>query len=97
MTRGDRSGESCRLNVKVIPGARRDAIVGWLGDALKIKVSAPPSDGRATERVLDVLAASLAVPRAQVRLVTGATSRQKIVEISGLDGVALRRRLPANA
>lgn len=83
----------CRLTLKVIPGARRDEIVGWLGEALKIKVQAPPADGRANERVVEVLAASLGLPASHVRIVSGATARQKIVAISGMDGEALRQRL----
>ncbi|MFM7075771.1 MAG: DUF167 domain-containing protein, partial [Planctomycetaceae bacterium] len=50
-----------RLEVKVVPGSSRDQIVGWLGDALKIKVTAPPEKGKANERVVELLAGALGI------------------------------------
>jgi len=50
-----------RLNVKVVPGSSRNRIVGWLGDALKIKVMAPPEKGRANEAVVELLSMKLGI------------------------------------
>ena len=50
---------TARLRVKVVPGSSRDGIVGRLGDALKIKVTAPPKKGKANEAVVELLAAAV--------------------------------------
>jgi len=84
------------LRVHVQPGAGRSAIVGRHGDALKIKVAAPPEGGRANEAVTELLASTLGVPRAAVNLVAGATSRTKRFRIGPVELDAVRR-LIANA
>ena len=60
---------SARLALKVVPGSSRDQIVGWLGDALKIKVMAPPEKGRANEAVVAILADRLGVREDDVKIV----------------------------
>ena len=65
----------------VQPGARRSALVGQYGDRLKVAVRAPPVDGRANEALLAYLAQCLEVRAAKLRLVAGATSRDKCVWI----------------
>lgn len=82
-----------RLTIKVVPGASRDAIAGWLGDALKVRVSAPPEKGRANAALLRLLAAALGVPESSLAITAGATSARKTVEIEGLDPERVRRRL----
>lgn len=82
-----------RLEVKVVPGASRSGIAGWLGDALKVRVAAPPEDGRANAAVQTLIAEALGLPRAQVRLVAGRASPRKTVEIVGIAGDELRARL----
>ena len=84
---------SCTLAIKVIPNAPRSEIAGWLGDALKVKVQAPPVEGRANDALCQFLAETLGVPRRAVSLVRGETSRQKLVRISGLTREALRARI----
>jgi uncharacterized protein (TIGR00251 family) len=84
-----------RLPVKVVPKSSRDALVGWVGDALKVHVKAPPERGRANEAVRKLLAEALGVPRDRVRVVVGPTSRQKIFAIDGLDELEIRRRIEA--
>lgn len=84
-----------RLRLRVAPGARRAAVLGRHGDAWKVRVCAVPERGRANEEVLDLLARSLHVPRPDVRVVSGATSRDKVVELAGLTLDEAERRLAA--
>jgi uncharacterized protein len=86
---------SCTLELKIIPNAPRNEVVGWLGSALKVKVHAPALEGRANDELLDFLSAQLNVPRRSLTLLRGDKSRQKIVRIEGLDSVEMRRRLGA--
>ncbi len=81
------------LAIKVVPGSTRDGVAGWLGDALKVRVAAPPERGRANAAVVRVLAEALGVSEAAVRIVSGATSARKQVEIVGLDANAIHERL----
>lgn len=78
-----------RLHVRVQPGARRTAFVGWFGDLPKLAVAAPPVDNAANEAVISALASTLGVPKRAVRLVGGAASRTKRFEIDGLDDDAI--------
>jgi hypothetical protein len=84
---------SCTLTIKAIPGAPKNQICGWLGDALKVKIQAPPVEGRANEALVKLLAEALEVPRRTVTLVRGDTSRHKTVRIDGLDLAEAKRRL----
>jgi uncharacterized protein (TIGR00251 family) len=85
---------SCTLAIKAIPNAPRSEIVGWLGDALKVKVHAPPVEGRANDALCEFLADTLGVPRCAVTVLRGDTSRLKTVRIDGLAAADLRARLP---
>jgi len=82
-----------RLRVRVAPGARAAAVVGRHGSAWKLRVAAPPVDGKANEAVLRLLAETLALPRARVALVSGHGGRDKVVELSGIDAAETDRRL----
>ena len=83
----------CTLALKVIPNAPRDAVAGWLGDALKVKLHAPALEGRANAALVGFLADRLALPRRAIALAHGAKSRQKFVRIDGLTLAEVRRRL----
>jgi len=72
-----------RVRIRVRPGTSRTAVGGSYGDALVVAVSAPAVDGRATEAALAAVAVAFGVRRRQVALVSGGTSRDKIVEIDG--------------
>jgi len=76
--------KSCTLAVKAVPNAPRNEVVGWLADALKIKVHAPALDGRANEALCEFLAAELDLPKRAVTLDHGDKSRQKVLRIAGL-------------
>jgi uncharacterized protein (TIGR00251 family) len=73
-----------RLTLKVHPRAKRSAITGRLGDAWKLDLAAPPVDGKANDECVRFFAELAGVPRSRVRVVTGATSRVKVVEIEGV-------------
>lgn len=79
-----------RLKVKVVPGSSRDAIVGWLGESLKLKVAAPPEKGRANEAVIALLAAKLGIDPAAITIISGHASPAKVVGIEGIDEAKLR-------
>jgi uncharacterized protein (TIGR00251 family) len=85
--------ESCVLALRVTPKSSQDAIVGWHGDALKIKVRAAPENGRANAAVIAVLAEALGVPKKSITIESGETSRQKRMHIQGLAQPVARARL----
>lgn len=82
-----------KLPVKVVPGASRGGIAGWLGDALKVRVTAPAEGGKANAAVEALLAEALGVSSECVRVVRGRTSPRKVVEIMGLSESEVRGRL----
>ncbi len=84
-----------RVAVKVVPKASRDGVAGWLGDALKVCVTAPPERGKANAAVERVVADALGVPRDRVRVIAGHASPRKVVEIDGVEEADVRARLGA--
>jgi hypothetical protein len=87
----------CLLPVKVTPNAKRDEIGEWKAEELRVKVAAPPLDGRANEAVRDLLADGLDLPKGAVRLSRGASSRHKTFQIDGLDLAGVQKRLRVTA
>lgn len=87
------AGGSCILQVKAVPNASRNEIAGWVGDALKVKLRAPPVDGKANAELCRFLAEALELPRNAVTVATGDTSRHKRIAIAGLDLSQVRARL----
>jgi uncharacterized protein len=87
------AGDGVRLRLRVQPRASRNEVVGVYGDALRVRLTAPPVDGAANEALIRFLAERLGVSRAAVRLVSGASSRAKVVEVSGLGAAEVRRRV----
>ena len=84
---------TARLVVHVQPRAKRSAAAGRHGDALRVRLAAPPVDGAANEELVRFLAEALDLPRRAVRLVAGRTSRRKVVELDGLTAAEAERRL----
>jgi uncharacterized protein len=84
---------STRVRLRVSPGARRSELVGRHGDGWKVRVTAPPEDGRANDAVLDLLAEQLELPRRSLSIVSGHTAREKIVRMEGIDRAESDRRL----
>ena len=85
------------LRLRVSPGATRSRVVGRHGDGWKVRVSAAPEDGRANDAVLALLADALGVARRDLELVSGRSSRDKVVALDGLSLEAAERRLAAAA
>jgi uncharacterized protein (TIGR00251 family) len=88
-----------KVAVEVTPRSREAGVVGRRGDALRVKVVAPPAGGRANKELVGVLAEFFAVRRGAVRVVRGASSRRKVVEIEGLgdaEVAAATASLPAD-
>ncbi len=82
-----------RLRLRVAPGAARPAVVGRYGDAWKVRVAAAPERGQANEAVRARLAETLAIPPASISIVSGGSSRDKVVELAGLTQGEIDRRL----
>ena len=82
-----------RIVVHVVPRARRSDVAGRHGDAIKVKIAAPPVDGAANAELARFLAHRLGVPRGAVAVVAGAGGRRKTVEIAGLTTEAVARAL----
>ena len=78
-------GATLIIKLHVQPGAKRTEVVGMHGDALKIRLAAPPVDGKANEVLIDFLADAFGVPKRQVELLSGHASRSKRVRIDGAD------------
>lgn len=79
--------------VKVHPRAKRSAITGEVGDALKISLTAPPIDGRANEACIEFFANLLKVARSSVTIASGESRRWKVVRVAGLSAEAVRKRM----
>lgn len=79
--------------VKVQPRAKKNAITGMVGDALKLSLTAPAVDGRANKACIEFFANLLEVPRSSVTIASGETSRNKVIRIAGLSADEVRRRL----
>lgn len=86
-------GETARLKVKAVPGATRPGIVGWLGDMLKIRVSAPPEKGKANDAIIKLLAEELKLPESAISIVSGRSSPRKSIEVHGISTAELLQRL----
>ena len=84
--------EHCVLQIKAVPNSAKDEVKGWLGDSLKVRIQAPPTDGKANERLCAFIAEELSLPKGAVTLVLGASARQKRLSIQGLSEEQVRLR-----
>jgi uncharacterized protein (TIGR00251 family) len=73
-----------RLNLRVTPRASKNALEGFRGDALIVRVTAPPVDSAANEAVIELLARALDIPKRQITITRGSTGRNKVVDIDGV-------------
>jgi uncharacterized protein len=81
------------FSVKVHPRARKNAITGTVGDALKLALTAPPVEGKANQAVIEFFADLFAIPRSSVTIASGETSRNKIVRIASVSKPAAEQKL----
>ena len=80
-----------RFAVRVQPRATRSEVVGALGEALKVRLAAPPVDGAANEALIELLASVLGVSKRDVRIARGSSSRSKVVDVDGIDPARVTR------
>lgn len=81
------------LIVHVVPRARRTEVAGPYGDAIRIRIAAPPVDGAANAELLRFLAQRLGVARSRLEITAGASGRRKTVSVTGLSSEQVRRAL----
>ncbi|MBZ5655827.1 MAG: DUF167 domain-containing protein [Acidobacteriia bacterium] len=79
--------------VKVHPRAKKNAITGEVGDALKVALTAPPVDGKANAACIEFFAKLLNVPRSSVTIASGQSSRNKVIRVAGLSAEEMKKRL----
>lgn len=84
-----------RIHVRVTPRASRDELAGWREGVLRVRVAAPPVEGRANDAVARLLAKALGVPKSAVGIMSGAGAREKLVEVAGIEQDEALRRLEA--
>ena len=90
------SAKGITFAVKVHPRARKNAITGLVGDALKLAITAPPVDGKANQAVIEFFAELFAIPRSSVTIASGETSRNKVVRIAGVSKPVAEQKLAEN-
>jgi uncharacterized protein (TIGR00251 family) len=83
------------FQVKVHPRAKKNAITGQVGEALKLALTAPPVEGRANQACVEFLAEVLNVPRSSVTIAAGENSRNKLIRVHGLFAAQVEERLRA--
>lgn len=86
-----------KIKLKIVPGSSKDCIMGWLGDALKVKIKAPPENGKANVAVEKFLAKSLGVSVKNVKITSGFTAANKVIEIRGLEENSFYEKIPGPA
>jgi uncharacterized protein (TIGR00251 family) len=84
-------GKAIRFSVHLQPRASKNEIAGLHGGALKVRLTAPPVEGVANEALIDFLSQSLDIPRRNVCIVSGFSSRNKVIEASEVDLEAVQR------
>jgi len=87
------SSAGATFSVKVHPRARKNAITGTVGDALKLSLTAPPVDGKANQAVIEFFAGFFDIPRSSVTIASGQTSRLKVICVAGLRKQTVEQRL----
>jgi hypothetical protein len=84
------SSAGISIAVRVHPWAKKNAVTGAIGEALKISLTTPPIEGRANEACIEFFAKLLKVPRSSVTIASGQTSRNKVIRVAGVTGQYVR-------
>jgi hypothetical protein len=87
------SPNTATFAVGVHPRAKKNAITGEAGDALKLSLTAPPIDGKANQACIEFFAKLLKLPRSSVTIAAGQTSRNKVIHVAGMTAEQVRERL----
>jgi uncharacterized protein (TIGR00251 family) len=87
------TAQGATFAIKVHPRAKKDAITGEVGEAIKVSLTSPPVDGRANQACIDFFAKLLKVSRSSVTIAAGESSRNKVIRVSGLKAEEIRSRL----
>ncbi len=85
--------DGCNLAVRVHPGARRNGVTGLHAGAVKNSLTTPPTDGRANEALVALLAKLLRLPKARISILSGVTSRTKLLRIDGKSAAEVQNAL----
>ena len=80
--------KSLSVKVKVEPRSSKSGIIGLYGDALKVKLTSPPVDGKANEELVELLAKECGIPKSAIEIVSGQSSKNKLVRIAGIKNIA---------
>ncbi len=82
-----KSKKGITINIKVEPRSSRKGFSGVVGDTLKIRVNSPPVGGAANAEVIETISEELGIRKTAIRIIRGATSKNKVVEIQGIDSI----------
>ena len=86
-------GQRAKISIKVVPGSSKNEITGWLGEVLKVRVTAMPEKGKANAAVISLLSGRLRVAESKISISSGHTSARKTVVIDGLSSAQVRKVL----
>jgi len=89
--------DGCTVSVRVQSGAKKSAVLGLHGGAVKIALSAPPVDGKANDALIAFVAEKVGLPRARVSLLSGMTNRNKVLRVTGKSAAEVRAALSPDA
>lgn len=91
--KSDNKAQGLSISVKVVPGASKTAIVGVEGDFIKIRLAAPPVNGKANQELIDYISKLLSVPKSKVHIRSGLTSKRKVIVVENDYEMKLREIL----
>jgi len=95
-TRAESRTELVKLAVTVVPRSPKTEIVGVVGEFLKIRLAAPPVDGAANKELIKYLAKLLKIPKSNIRVISGTSSKRKLLDIEGIEQSVVETLLEKN-